>query len=151
MTAPAVPPTAAPMIAPFAVDPFARPTIPPTAAPDAAPMIAPVSFLFSDAHPLAETTVARAGMSNNERCILDSCHEVTSVDEHTRLGDTGFPLADASTTAEPPVIPSERRSWASGSESTARHQTASRDRHVPSGEPRAHWSAQRRADGGERP
>src|SRR5689334_10351943 len=96
MTAPAVPPTAAPMIAPFAVDPFARPTIPPTAAPDAAPMIAPVSFLFSDAHPLTEATVASAGMSNNERCILDSCHEVTSVDEHTRLGDTGFPLADAS-------------------------------------------------------
>src|SRR5689334_2696780 len=99
MTAPAVPPTAAPMMAPFAVEPFARPTIPPTAAPDAAPMIAPVSFLFSDAHPLAVTTVASAGMSNMERCILDSCHEVTSVDEHTRLGDTGFALADASVRA----------------------------------------------------
>src|SRR6185369_7697545 len=86
------------MMAPFAVEPFARPTIPPTAAPDAAPMIAPVSFLFSEAHPLAETTVASVGISNNERCILDSCHEVTSVDEHTRLCDTGFALANASIT-----------------------------------------------------
>src|SRR5258705_4290560 len=84
------------MIAPFAVEPFARPTIPPMAAPDAAPMIAPASFLFNDAHPLAETTVASAGMRNNERCIMNSWHEVTSVDEHTRLGDTGFALADAS-------------------------------------------------------
>jgi hypothetical protein len=119
------------MIAPFAVDPFARPTIPPTAAPEAAPMIAPVSFLFSDAHPLAETTVASAGMSNNERCILDSCHEVTSVDEHTRLDDTGFPLADASVGTCQHVIPSER------SESKDRHPLASRDPHLPSGEERA--------------
>src|SRR6478735_2959150 len=55
MTAPATPPTAAPMIAPRAVDPVWLPTTAPMAPPAPAPMIAPVSFLFSDAQAMRPT------------------------------------------------------------------------------------------------
>src|SRR6476469_2456704 len=50
MTAPAAPPTTAPMIAPLAVDPVLLPMTPPTAAPAPAPMTAPRSLLFMLAH-----------------------------------------------------------------------------------------------------
>jgi hypothetical protein len=50
------------MIAPLAVDPFARPTAAPTAAPVAPPMMAPLSFLFNDAQPLETTTLASIGI-----------------------------------------------------------------------------------------
>src|SRR5688500_16284271 len=50
MTAPAAPPTTAPIMAPFAVDPVVLfPTTPPTAAPAVAPITAPRSLLLIDA------------------------------------------------------------------------------------------------------
>ena len=67
------------MIAPFAVDPFARPTTAPTAAPDAPPMIAPVSFLFSDAQPLETTRPASIGMTTNVRIMRYSLQKMWGV------------------------------------------------------------------------
>src|SRR5678816_3200452 len=70
MMAPAAPPTAAPMMAPFAVEPFALPTAAPTAPPAAAPMMAPDSFLLSEAQALAAIRMPSAGMKRGEKCML---------------------------------------------------------------------------------
>src|SRR3954468_5492270 len=68
MIAPAVPPTTAPMIAPFAVEPDWLPMTPPTAPPAAAPIMAPSSFLFRLAHALAPTDpTARTAASTRSR------------------------------------------------------------------------------------
>src|SRR5436190_17921724 len=56
------------MIAPFAVDPFARPIIPPAAAPVAAPIAAPFSLLLSEAQPLSATVVSVSA-------AIPRCHE----------------------------------------------------------------------------
>src|SRR5437667_12043603 len=52
MTAPAAPPTMAPMLAPRAVDPVWFPITPPTAAPVVAPTTAPFCFWLIAAQPL---------------------------------------------------------------------------------------------------
>src|SRR6188768_3477603 len=51
MIIPAAPPTTAPRMAPFAVDPFALPMAPPAMAPPVAPMIPAFSLLLSEAQP----------------------------------------------------------------------------------------------------
>src|SRR4051794_15708308 len=58
MIIPAAPPTTAPRIAPFAVDPLARPIAPPATAPPVAPMMPAFSLLLSDAQPLSTNDAA---------------------------------------------------------------------------------------------
>src|ERR1700731_4776150 len=72
MIAPAVPPTAAPMIAPLAVEPVWLPITPPTAAPAAAPIAAPSSFLFRLAQALAATEpTVRIAVNARSCCVFD--------------------------------------------------------------------------------
>src|SRR5947208_2180157 len=65
------------MMAPFAVEPFARPTTAPVAAPDAAPMRAPASFLLSDAHPVDAATAMRVGIRTKVRFMVELLSRVT--------------------------------------------------------------------------
>src|SRR5215211_3153589 len=72
MTAPAAPPTTAPMMAPRAVDPVLFPMTPPTAAPAPAPITAPRSLLLIDAQ--AESpNAARAATATAAVRIFRSC------------------------------------------------------------------------------
>src|SRR5688572_8797840 len=76
MTAPIVPPTTAPMMAPLTVEPVWFPITPPTTPPAAAPMTAPSSLRLSEAQAVTVTASKRASTERPPRPaaeLFNSC------------------------------------------------------------------------------
>src|SRR5262245_39597452 len=72
MMAPAVRPTTARMMAPFAVDPLSSPWTPPTAPPPVAPMAAPFSLRLRDAQAVDASAAATSVELRSVSRVIDS-------------------------------------------------------------------------------
>src|SRR4051812_31648219 len=73
MMAPTVPPTAAPMIAPLAVEPFTRPIMAPAAPPTAAPVTAPFALLLCNDEQATSVVHASANAATLRECFVTIC------------------------------------------------------------------------------